>query len=166
MQRLIPVALSQALQFERQKTALHPLTISERLVNNADALFNDFFRLRQNLYDGNSLHRLSQDIHIDSIIARMELLNPDQISPHYYLDEMPLFEFVSQLQQQIHHLLEAQTRNKNLASLPLSYTVRQLLDSWQRGDHTPLQQIANADLTALQDVLPDVYQRLVVALQS
>lgn len=166
IQHLIPFELSKALQFARKKTALHPVTISEQLVRNADALFSDFFRLRQNLYDGNSLRLLSQDINIDGVIARMELFNADRIGLHYYLGEMLLSEFVSQLQRQIHYLLEAQTRNEMLENLPLSYTARQLLESWQRGEHAHLQQIAKDDLTTLQCVLPDVYQRLVVILQS
>jgi len=163
---LLPNKLYKALQRERQQTALHGVYIAEQLVNQAQSLFDDFFCLRRNLYDGERIWQLGQNVEVDTLIARIELLKPEKVDPHFVLDDQPLSDFIEKLLRQVDAIYEARARTKRLASLPLSSPVRNLLDCWQRGDHAPLKQIDTEDLKALQINLPDVYQRLVVVLRS
>ena len=163
---LMPERLYKTLQAERQKAALHGVNIDQSLVDQSQTLFDDFFCLRRNLYDGERISEIYQQIEPDTLIGRIELLHPEKLSPHYLLDDQPLADFVRAMQWQINGLHEAHIRSQHLASLPLSISTRNLLDSWQRGGHAPLKHIAVDDLDTLKHVLPEVYQRLVVVLHS
>lgn len=166
MEALVPAALYESLKLERQQINLHGPEITEALARQAQSLFDDFFCLRRNLYDGERIWQLGRDAELDALIARLETLEAKKISPHFILDEQPLAEYVAQLQQQIEALLEGRARRQKLDSLPLSSTVHSLLGAWQRGDNAPLRTIDADDLRSLQQFLPDIYERLVVKLGS
>src|SRR5690606_32644864 len=76
---------------------------TERLSSAIGALFEDFFKLRDNVYDGARIAQLLHDSSPETLIVRLTEIDPKGLDRDYWLDSRPVVEALVDVQKAIRH---------------------------------------------------------------
>lgn len=125
-------------------------------------LFEDFFKLRENVYDGPKIAALLNDRNPDTLLDLLMKIDPAQLDSDYRLDKKPLANTLSTVQEITRFWREAETTEANLSPTAQTILERLLIDDEQG---VLLSQISPAVWQELQTMKPDVFATLRVKLE-
>jgi len=86
-----------------------------RLLNACNALFDDFFKLRDNVYDGQSLLDLMSNRSPETVWSSLLRIDPSRLHSDFVLDERPLAEQISKAQLLVQRLLQFDEKLKSFS---------------------------------------------------
>jgi len=135
------------------------------LVKVIDKLFNDFFKLRDNLYDIPRIIYLLQNLTVEALLRRLYLIPWENIDEVFYLGNLPLRAVVERLNVQIRETLSAFHNASPSAVMRLSASDREVLGRLQQGDDVPLGAIPTTSWQDFHDKTPDFYRRMHVVMR-
>lgn len=139
--------------------------LPSHLVKSIDKLFDDFFKLRDNLYDIPRILHLLQNLTAEMLLHRLYQIPWENIDEVFYLGNLPLRAVVERLQVQIRETLNAFHNASPSAVMRLSPTDREVLGRLQQGDNIPLGAIPVTSWQDFHDKTPDFYRRMHVVMR-
>jgi hypothetical protein len=123
-------------------------------------LFNDFYKLRRNLYDGFSIQRILQQVSFMDILESLSRLEAPALGVDYRINQLEFTEFIRQLAsyaQKFSNYLNAPQK-----ASPFDTMCEQL----KQGRSISLQEYSLAELELLAVYEPSLFQKLKLVLEQ
>ena len=115
----LPVLVEQQIGFDLslpQKYPEHLEFARPRLtsaqVSSIHHLFDDCFKIRENIYDGTLLERIGSEIDQDQALTLLQQLEPQRVSQDFHFNEQPLSLFIKEVQSIITQLFHLKTNTQ------------------------------------------------------
>ena len=112
----LPLLVEQQIGFDLSLPQKYPEyleSVRPRLtsaqVSDIHHLFDDCFKIRENIYDGRLLKRVRSEIDRESALMLLQHIDPQRISQDIHFNEQPLSLFISEIQSVIALLLHLKT---------------------------------------------------------
>jgi len=160
----IPSTQSEALQAIHEHLRYFIAPLPAQMVTLIDKLFDDFFKLRDNVYDSSRITYLLRENTIDSILRHLSLIQSASVDDVFWLGNIPLRDFIGRLNGRSMKILGALHNDSPTDILMLSPQGREVLGRLQQGDGVPLNEIPVASWHDFHEKTPDFYQRMQVFL--
>ncbi len=131
--------------------------LDEELHKTTWLMFEDFFKLRENLYDGPRVAQLLSGRAPEALLEPLAQVDPTRLDKDYRLGGVPLREVLANAQEVIRHCQQTEDTGR-----AISLTTQRVLEVLQaaNGQGILLSQVPAEVWIDLQTVKPDVYAKL------
>ena len=136
--------------------------IDGALCSDIRSLFEDFYMLRENIYDGPMIRRVLADRKPVQLLERIILIEPNRVNDKYRLGNKALRYVLETVQEQIHQWMTIQSTRT--LSGPAELVVTELLTSAQAS--VAMCQLPDDVWLEIRSKRPDIYAALRVRLES
>lgn len=133
----------------------------KKIIRLADNLFDDYFKLRENLYDGNKISLFIKHKSVSDCLEMISKMDIEVIDTNYWLDDHPLIEQIKLIQQLI---LKLRTYESQLGKMSLAaHSVLEMMTK-QPNFEIYLDNLPNQAWEEIRTIRPDIYSSLKVTL--
>lgn len=136
-----------------------------QLVNYTDKLFDDFFKLRDNVYDSPRLYVLTQ-VMIEDVLNHLLKIPHDRLDNAFWLGTIPLGDVIQKAQAKTEMIVHALNNQSPSQILQLSPQGREVLGRLQQGGSVPLGTLSPKYWQDFHKQTPEFYQRMQVYLSQ
>jgi hypothetical protein len=139
--------------------------LPNQLVNYTDKLFDDFFKLRDNVYDSPRLSVLTQTT-IEDVLSNLSKIPQDRLDNAFGLGNIPLGDVIQKVQAKTELIDRALSSQSPSQILQLSPQGRDVLGRLQQGSGVPLGALSPKYWHDFHKQTPEFYQRMQVYLSQ
>lgn len=139
--------------------------LPNQLATYTDKLFDDFFKLRDNVYDSPRLSTLTQTS-VENVLSTLSGISPERLDHNFWLGNIPLGDIIQRIQtiiEEVMSLLNNQSPNHILFLTPQG---REILGQLQQGNSVPLGSLPPTSWHDFYEQTPEFYQRMQVYLSQ
>lgn len=147
----------------RSHRAAWKYQIDEKILDAIQYFFTDFFRLRENLFDGGRINCLVNDRLPESMLTSLNQIDVTQIDKDYHLGRMPLSDVLI-IVQKIVRQWQCQDEDQRSFSQNTTAVLQRLLA--KNRSAVPLSEVPMETWGELKAISPEIYANLRVSLQD
>jgi len=139
--------------------------LPNQLVSYVDKLFDDFFKLRDNVYDSPRLNSLTKTT-IEETLQILSTISSEHLDNNFCLGNIPLSELIQRIQIKISAVISVLNNQYPNHILRLSPQGKEILGQLQQGNSVPLGALPPTSWHDFYEQVPEFYQRMQVYLSQ